>query len=142
MGRLNGVRGHVSPFRSLTVYIFVCHLSDCCNYCTAYFIWWLKSGEAEASPVSPTPTGLHRYDHFTGIISLVRITHDRVTWYGYIIDFQSRKSIAYLSTLVKLLAIFFGLDNFGISYSQTSLIRTPVIRAPPSTGQLICFILC
>ena len=27
-------------------------------------------------------------------------------------------------------------------YSQTSLIRTPVIRAPPSTGQLICPILC
>ena len=27
-------------------------------------------------------------------------------------------------------------------YSQTSLIRTPVIRAPPSTGQLICLILC
>ena len=30
--------------------------------------------------------------------------------------------------------------NYGvfILYSQTSLIRTPVIRAPPSTGQLIC----
>ena len=29
-----------------------------------------------------------------------------------------------------------------IKYSQTSLIRTPVIRAPPSTGQLILSILC
>ena len=32
-----------------------------CNlleYCTAYFIWWLKSGEAEAFPASPSPTGL------------------------------------------------------------------------------------
>ena len=27
-------------------------------------------------------------------------------------------------------------------YSETSLIRTPVIRAPPSAGQLILSILC
>ena len=29
----------------------------------------------------------------------------------------------------------------GCPYSRTSLIRTPVIRAPPSTGQLILSIL-
>ena len=31
-------------------------------YCSMYTcnkIWWLKSGEAEASPPSPAPTGLH-----------------------------------------------------------------------------------
>ena len=32
--------------------------------------------------------------------------------------------------------------SYAYIYSQTSLIRTPVIRAPPSTGQLVCPILC
>ena len=74
MGRLKGfnVRRHVSPFKFDSLYFYYyssMSLVRLLEYCTAYFICRLKSGETEASPASPTPTGLTG-DHFICEITL------------------------------------------------------------------------